>query len=180
MVGVETTDLFFGALAILFVGAVLVLDRRLGRIQRDLDRFDELAGLPKRVVNLAGQLDRTAISGQLEAKLTEFAEAERRMVSSLAELTHEVSEMRRAAERWSAERPPDPPPTDVGSVVRDHLSGRGFDEVRLVTDLATLQGNSGRIVFEALKQGVMHKGNVQLNDGRVVDESWQANYSTFP
>jgi hypothetical protein len=180
MVSMETTDLLFGALAILFVGGVMVLDRRLGRIQRDLERLDELTGLAQRVASLAGQLDRKDVSAQLEAKLTEIAEGERRMVSALAEVTRELTEMRRAAERRAAEQAPAPPPSDAGSVVRDHLAGEGFDQVRLVTDPSSLEGRSGKVVFEAFRQGVLHKGHVQLSDGRVVDQSAQASYSTFP
>jgi len=189
-VPVETTDLLFFALAILFVGGIMLLDRRLGRIQRDLARLDELATLSQKVASLAGQLDRKEVSAQLATKLTEVAESDQRMVAALGELTREVTELRRGADRMAAERRaseqraeqlPEPAPgPDLAERVADHLAQRGFDEVRLVSDLAGLQGSTGRVVFEAQRQGVLHKGHVRLNDGRVVDESVRAAYSTFP
>jgi len=189
-VPVETTDLLFSALAILFVGGVMLLDRRLGRIQKDLARLDELGTLAQKVASLTGQLDRKEVSAQLATKLTEVAEGEQRMVAALGELSREVTELRRGADRQAAERRaaeqraellPDPPPgPDLAELVADHLAHRGFEDVRLVSDLGALQGSSGRIVFEGQRQGVLHKGHVRLNDGRVVDESVRAAYSTFP
>jgi len=187
---VETTDLLFFALAILFVGGIVLLDKRLGRIQKDLGRLDELSTLAQKVASLAGQLDRKEVSAQLAAKLTEVAESDQRMVAALAELSREVGELRRGADRVAAERraaeqraeqaPVPPPAPDLAELVADHLAQRGFDEVRIVSDLGTLQGSSGRVVFEAQRRGVLHKGHVRLNDGRVVDESVRAAYSTFP
>lgn len=186
MAFVETTDLLFSALAILFVVGVVVLDRRLGRVQQDLARLDELAALSQKVASLAGQLERKEVSAQLETKLTEVAESEQRMVAALGQLSREVTELRRSADRRAAERraaelPPsvDPAP-DLATLVTDHLAEGGFDEVRLVSDPALLKGHSGRVVFEAQRRGVMHKGHVRIRDGRVVDESVRAAYSTFP
>ncbi|MFT7462528.1 MAG: hypothetical protein ACI9EF_000868 [Pseudohongiellaceae bacterium] len=187
---VETTDLLFFALAVLFVLGVVLLDRRLGRIQHDLRQLDELAKLSQKVASLTGLLDRNEVSAQLEAKLTEVAESEQRMVAAVGEVTREVAELRRGGERQAAERraaeqravelPPEPEPLDVAGLVADHLATAGFDEVRLVSDLGQLTGHTGRVVFEAQRRGVMHKGHVRLSDGRIVEQSVRAAYSTFP
>jgi len=69
------------------------------------------------------------------------------------------------------------PPSDA---IREHLARLGFDDVHLLTDLESLPELSGRVVFEARRRGVLHKGYVQLAAGRVQSESVQSAYAAFP
>ena len=50
----------------------------------------------------------------------------------------------------------------------------------MLTDLSTLEGGTGRAVFEAHRDQVMHKGHVRLSGGAVVDTQARAAYTAFP
>lgn len=171
-----------GLLGLLIIGAVVLLDRRLSALQTELARRDDVAELSRRLRELSAELDRDELSAPLAARITEFAEAERRLFAALAEVRGELSDLRRAAERRAAAEglPAVPEPPDLGAVVREHLAARGFDRVAILSDLTRLVGREGRVVFEARRDGVMHKGHVGLADGEVVDEDVRAAYSAFP
>jgi hypothetical protein len=46
--------------------------------------------------------------------------------------------------------------------------------------LESLSELSGRVLFEARRRGVIHKGHVLLAAGRVQSESVQSAYAAFP
>jgi hypothetical protein len=164
----------------LAVAAVLVfglaaagfgLFRRLEQIRQRLEALDKLAVLEQRLDQLISQVERREFSAALSAKLTEFTEAHARLAAAVAELR-----------RARVERPaPEPAPaTDPAGIVAAHLRRLGFEDVHLVTDVETLDAGSGRVVFEARRRGVQHKGHLELRGGTVVSESIQSAYSTFP
>ena len=175
----EPATLLFSALAVLVVGAVWVLDRRLQKVEAALDRLDELDTLGARIGALAAELDRKEASSQVQAKLTEVAEAERRLVAALGDVTRQVAELRRTTERQGRLTPAAPPP-DLADVVQAHLAAEGFERVQVLTELSRIEGRSGRVAFEARKGGVMHKGHASVEEGRVVEENLQSAYSAFP
>jgi hypothetical protein len=120
-------------------------------------------------------VERREFSAALSAKLTEFTEAHARLAASVAGLRQERSEQ------------PAPPPgpagdraTGAAGAVQARLAQLGFEDVHVLTDVATLDAGSGRVVFEARRRGVQHKGHIELRAGVVVNESIQSAYSTFP
>lgn len=169
------------ALALVVVTGVLFLDRRMARLQAELSQLDALAELADRVKALAAELDRKELSARVQSKITEFTESNRRLTAALTELRQDLDEVRRSSELHSGGGPEvGGGAPDLASVVRDHLSSGGYRRVQLLSDLTELQGLTGRIVFEASKDGAVHKGHVDLRDGAVVEESVRSAYSAFP
>ncbi|MHC5211638.1 MAG: hypothetical protein ACYTG2_13040 [Planctomycetota bacterium] len=165
---------------VLAVAAVLVfglaaagygLSRRLEQIRQRLETLDKVQVLEQRLDQLISQVERREFSAALSAKLTEFAEAHARLAASVAELRQAHVERPARAEA---------PATDPAGVVHAHLRRLGFEDVHLLTELETLSDDSGRVVFEARRRGVQHKGHLELQDGKIVHESIQSAYSTFP
>jgi hypothetical protein len=165
---------------LLVVAAVLVfglaavgfgLSKRLEHIRERLEELDRLPAMERRLEQLVSQVERPEFSSALAGKLTEFTEAHARLAASVAALRQSRVPLPDAE---SAEA------TDPAGLVQAHLRGLGFVEVHLVTDVETLDEGTGRIVFEARRKGVQHKGHVELQDGKIVRESIQAAYSSFP
>jgi hypothetical protein len=169
----------FGVLALLSVGGVVVIDRRLGRLQKRLQPLEDLAPLAERVRGLSTELHRKELNERLAERLTELGDAQRRVSAALAQLQTEVADVSRSLER-SAVAAEQPPSDELGERVRLHLAGRGYDHVAVLSDLTGLEGRSGRVVFEARRDGVMHKGHLALADGEIVDETVRAAYAAFP
>ena len=139
-------------------------------MRADLARLDKLDALEKRVEALTAQLEQSEFGSTLQARLTEFTEANLRLAAALAELR----------QRLPAGKSFKPPPATPADSIREHLARLGFDEVHVLTDLESLPELSGRVLFEARRRGVIHKGHVQLAAGRVQSESVQAAYAAFP
>jgi hypothetical protein len=147
------------------------LSRRLEALRQRLELLDRLAVLEQRLDQLISQVERREFSAALSAKLTEFTEGHARLAAAVAELRQQRVE-RRAT--------PATPGTDPGSIVHAHLERLGFEDVHLLTDPVSLVDGAGRIVFEARRRGVQHKGHLDLAGGKIVHESIQSAYSTFP
>ena len=166
-------DPLLATLALLVLGLAAIgfgLSRRLDRVRAELARLDKLDALEKRVEALTAQLEQSEFSATLQSRLTEFTEANLKLAATLAEL-------RQRLPGGKSFKPPASTPADA---VREHLARLGFDEVHVLTDLETLPELSGRVVFEARRRGVLHKGHVQLAAGRVQSESVQSAYAAFP
>ena len=65
-------------------------------------------------------------------------------------------------------------------MAREHLERMGYRRVRLLSDLGSLSGRSGKVVFEASRDGAAHKGQVVVEDGVVRDVNTRSAYSAFP
>lgn len=156
--------------------------RRLGRVEEGLARLDQLDTLTERVQQLAHELDRRQLNAPLQAKLTELAEAEERSRVAFLDVQARVAELSKVVDARLEAVADTPPagPADLAERVRSHLRDQGFERVQILSDLIKLDGHEGRVVFEARRNGVMHKGHVGLRDGAVVDESVRAAYSAFP
>ncbi|HVQ25292.1 MAG TPA: hypothetical protein VMV01_08940 [Planctomycetota bacterium] len=166
-------DPLLAALALLVLGLGFIgfgLSRRLDRVRADLARLDKLDALEKRVEALTAQLEQSDFGATLQSRLAEFTEANLRLAAALAELR----------QRLPAGKAFKPPPSTPSDAIREHLARLGFDDVHLLTDLESLPELSGRVVFEARRRGVLHKGYVQLAAGRVQSESVQSAYAAFP
>jgi hypothetical protein len=166
-------DALLATLALLVIGLGAVgwgFSRRLDRMRSELARLDKLEALEQRVAALSAQLEQSEFSAALQARLSEFAEANLKLASGLAELRQRlpVGKVSRAH------------PAQPADSVREHLGRLGFEDVHLLTDLETLPQLSGRVVFEARRRGVLHKGYVELSAGRVLAESAQSAYAAFP
>ena len=171
--------LCFGALAVLGVAGVILLDRRLARIGQQLQALDDLADLAERVRGLGAELQRKELNEALQAKLTELGEAQARSAAGLAEVLEQVGELARSLERSVHELGP-PDGEALSQRVRTHLAEQGYEQVRILSDLGGTQAGTGRVVFEARRDTVMHKGHVSLVDGEVVDEKVRSAYAAFP
>jgi len=183
MAGMEPVLLAIGGLGLLGLSGVLLLAKRLSRIDSALRRLDMLEELDRRLGDLSAEFDRKELNTQLQAKMTEMTEANRRLTHALGEMRQDLQALKESNERppeeaeGAAARVEAP---DAGTVVRNHLRATGYENVQILSDLNSLQGRSGRVVFEARRAGVMHKGHVRLKDGLVVDENVRAAYSAFP
>lgn len=166
-------DPLLATMAVLVLGLGVVgfgLSRRLDRLRAELSRLDKLDALGQRLEALASQVEQSEFSAALQAKLTEFSEANLKLASALAELRQRIP----AAKLTKAHG------GNPADTVREHLARLGFEEVHLLTDLESLPELSGRVVFEARRRGVLHKGYVELAAGRVQSESVQSAYAAFP
>ena len=167
-------DPLLATLALLVLGMGLVgfgFSRRLDRMRGELARLDKLEALEQRVAALATQLEQSELGGALQARVTELAEANLKLAAGLAELRQRLP---------AAGKPVRAPATTPADAVREHLGRLGYDDVHVLTDLETLPQMSGRVVFEARRRGVLHKGYVELAAGRVQAESAQSAYAAFP
>jgi len=160
------------ALVLLLVAAALLLLRRLEALGARLAPLSRLADVDARVAALAGQVERREFSVALQAKLTELAESQARLAAAVAGLQEGLA----AAPSARAALPDG----DLLGIVREHLVAQGFAGVCLLTDAGQLAGRSGRVAFEARRDGVLHKGHTQLQDGEIVDDTIRAAWATFP
>ena len=166
-------DPLLATMAVLVLGlgaAGFGLARRLDRMRTELSRLDKLDLLAQRLEALAAQVEQSEFSAALQAKLTEFSEANLKLASALAELRQRIP-----APKLS--KAPGGNPLDT---VREHLDRLGFEDVHVLTDLESLPELTGRVIFEARSRGVLHKGYVELAAGRVQSESVQSAYAAFP
>lgn len=171
----------FGVLAALGVGAVMLLDRRFQRLHERLARLDDIEALGERVRGLSTELHRKELNERLATRLSELGEAQRRVTAALNEVQQKLVELGTLAEQRAQVAPPSAPaPEDLGLRLRRHLAGRGFEQVSLLSDLGPGQGGSGKVVFEARRDGVLHKGHLELADGEVVSEQVRSAYTAFP
>ena len=127
--------------------------------------------------------------GQHEHEQAEVGEAQARVAATLSALEQQFAAFgahadRRVAEERlarAAEQEARPSEGDLAAAaVREHLMGAGHEQVRILTDLGSLQAGTGRVVFESLRAGVMNKGHVVVTDGRVSDERIRTAYGAFP
>ena len=167
-------DPLLATLAVLVLALAVVgygFSRRLDRMRGELVRLDKLEALEQRVAALATQLEQSERGSALQARLSEFAEANLKLASGLAELRQRLP---------VGGKPARAPATHPADAVREHLARIGFDDVHVLTDLETLPAQTGRVVFEARRRGVVHKGYVELSAGKVLAESAQSAYAAFP
>ncbi|MHC4846373.1 MAG: hypothetical protein ACYTCU_09450 [Planctomycetota bacterium] len=162
-----------GVLALGIVVLALITQRRLSKVQSALEVLEQLPVMAERLDVLGERVERREFSAALSAKLTEVSESHARLEAAVAELAQHVSgEADDEAEEDDT--------GDLAAVVRRHLARQGFDPIRILTDLGSLDGGSGRVVFEARRLGATHKGHLVLEDGEVVGEEMRSAYSAFP
>jgi outer membrane murein-binding lipoprotein Lpp len=171
----EPVLIALAVLAALMTGGVVLLARRLSGLEQRLERLDDLDKLSQRVQRLAGELDRKELNAHLQAKLTEIAESDRRLRAALSELTRKVADLE---PQHDAEH--DRPAQGPEDIAREHLERMGYRRVRLLSDLGSLNGRSGKVVFEATRDGAAHKGQVVVEDGVARDVNARSAYSAFP
>ncbi len=163
------------AVGLLVAGMVLLvgsgLRRRLDALAESLERLDQLEALSTRLEDVADAVEERQLAGRLQAKFTELGE-------ELARLTSAVAELQQVRQQEAV--PAAPVPEDLGTVVRHHLSGQGFERIQILTNVTELAGYSGRVAFEASRRGVTHKGHVSVREGVVVEDKVHASYSAFP
>jgi hypothetical protein len=178
----EPVLIAIGGLGLLGLLGVVLLAKRIARLDVHLARLERLDEIDRRLRDLSAEFDRKELNSQLQSKMTEVTEANRRLAHALGQVRDEVAALRDNL-RGAADQPSATPaggPADVNQLVRGHLSGTGFEDVHILSDLNRLEGRSGRVVFEGRRGGVMHKGHVNLKDGLVVDENVRAAYAAFP
>ena len=171
----EAVVIALAVLAALMTGGVVLIARRLSSLELRLERLDDLDKLGQRVQRLAGELDRKELNAHLQAKLTEISESDRRLRAALSELTRKVADLEPAPEGDAAR-----PAVGPEDLAREHLASLGYERVRLLSDLGSLSGRSGKVVFEASRGGAAHKGQVVVDEGVVRDVTTRSAYSAFP
>lgn len=167
---------------------VLRLSTRIDRLEQRLAALEPLSELPVAVGAAVDEIQRRDVHEGLRAQMADLAEAQVRLAGVVDELSGRVERHGKlvrdlaasARERPATEAPALPEPEDVSVIVARHLADRGFEAVRLLTESTRLEGRSGTVAFEARRDGVMHKGHVVVEDGRVRRESVRAAYSAFP
>lgn len=150
--------------------------RELGGLAGRPDALEELVGHVRRIAAERDDIDLRRI----EHALVDLRDGQRRLADAFLR-TVEVEARERlnggaatAGDRTLAER------------VTDRLLSLGFDEVRIVTDSAELcaiadsDPAEGSVLVEARLSGVLHKGRVQVRDGRIVDQELRSAHSIFP
>lgn len=178
----EPVLIAIGALGLLGLLGVVLLAKRIARVEAGQGHLDRLEEIERRLGDLSAEFDRKELNTQLQSKMTEITEANRRLVHAVGELRKDLQELKDASAA-SVSQPSSPEgdkPQSMEAVVCGHLTADGYTDIQLLSDLTQLNGRSGRVVFEARRTGVMHKGHVNLKDGRVVDENVRAAYSAFP
>ena len=128
-------------LTLVVVGALVVLDRRLTGLAGELRRLDTVEELSDQVRQLAGELDRKELNAQVQSKITEFTESNRRMTSALDDLRQEFAELRRGSEaraEAAGARADAAAGPDVATLVREHLADAGYEDVQVLSDLSRL------------------------------------------
>ncbi|RKY22204.1 MAG: hypothetical protein DRQ55_01865 [Planctomycetota bacterium] len=176
---IEVLLICFAVLAALSVGGVVLLDRRLQQLSERLEPLEQLAGLSERVRGLSTELHRKELNERLAQHLHELADAQSRVTAALSELQQQVSDVSRSLER-SAQAAAVAPADALSDRVRRHLAAQGYEQVTLLSDLSAIKGGSGRVVFEARRDGVVHKGQLSLAEGEIVDAVVRSAYSAFP
>jgi hypothetical protein len=168
----ETLLVLVLVLVLLLAVAAVLLLRRLEGMDARLATLARLDALDKQLQSLAGQFERREFSVALQAKLTEFAEGQARLAAAVTGLQEALAAVPHA--------PAAAPAGDLLGMVREHLVAQHYEGVRLLTDAAQLAGRSGRVVFEARRDGVLHKGLAVVADGEVVEDSARGAWSAFP
>ena len=76
-----------------------------------------------------------------------------------------------------------PAPISLGERVTNRLFAMGYERVQIVTDsnlVDELHTQDGEILVEAHRQGVLHKGRVLVQSGRITAVDVHPTYSIFP
>lgn len=169
---VQAVLVLAGVLALGIAVLAFITQRRLAAVQRALELLEQLPVMAERLDTLSERVERREFSAALSAKLTEVSESHRRLASSVTALAQRVA--------GDTSAPGDEAAGDLAALVRRHLGRMGFEAIQILTDLDELDQGSGRVVFEARRLGVTHKGHVELLDGEVVGEQIRSAYSAFP
>lgn len=71
-----------------------------------------------------------------------------------------------------------------GSRLRETIErlfqGRGFQSIRILTDLSEYSDETVRVSLEGVKGGITYKGFVQIENGAVVNENMTSSHEVFP
>lgn len=148
--------------------------RRLGPVAGLGDVTERLEELRDRVESIASQVEQSGVHEELRGRLTEFTEAHRRMEATVTRLVQEVHAVRPLDESS------DGPPENLQGYAVRHLEEAGYQKVQILEDLGEVEGLSGKVAFEAVRKGVMHKGHLMMREGVVTEENIQPVYSAFP
>ncbi len=178
---------------VLLAGLVVNVNKMLSRItsiRRQIDDSREHgthAQLQEAIVQLqsmAVSLDRVAMRcDAIETRLSEtaardpagdggLADAVRALREGLDQLRAPVGEIRDRIARTESER--------LTDEIKRSVFSMGYDDVRILTDVATLSGGDGKVQVEVSRDGVKSKGFLILRSGTVVETKISPTYEMFP
>ncbi len=159
-------------------GALLLLGRRLQRLEAGQDRIAGSGGLGERLEALAAGLEQLRQKPQrletppLQAGIAELRAAMERLEQSLLEGA--------PASPSSPEGPVRTRPERVAGAVRERLRREGYDSVKLLTSYGDLLGDPVTVRLEAYRNGLLMKGMVKVEGEEVVEEKLLSALKMFP
>ncbi len=161
--------------ASLAAAGVWVLIGRARDLQGEMRRLDLLEELKQRLERLVA--DRSDLDlRRIEHLLIDLRDGARRVEELLLRLEEAGGrETSRALVPASA-----PALTER---VQNRLLALGYERIELVTaaaELAGLAAQDGEVLVEARREGVLHKGRVRFQGGRIVAVEIQPAYAIFP
>lgn len=150
-------------------GLAWALLRRVDALAVSLRELARLEGLERHLDAVAARIEGGA---GMENRLTSLTESSQRLSAAVAELRSELLAPASGPSERSAPGP--------AESVRRHLAAQGYADIHVLTDLSTLPPEGGKVVFEARRQGVVHKGSVVYADGDCSGEQVQTAWAAFP
>ena len=182
------------AVVALLVGLVLNVNKslrrqtsiwRLLRESREQGDGAQLVEAVAQLQSIAVSIDRVAARcDAMDEKLAEFVEhgggdgsaAMREVLQNLSSgidrLETPLLDMRESLTMTEVER--------LADEVKRTLQNLGFDQYTIGTDLAALEGGSGKVQVEVARDGVSSKGYLVLRDGSVIEHKISQSYEMFP
>jgi hypothetical protein len=167
------------AVALLALGLqVLVrLERRVARLEDSLDRRARAEVAPP-----AGGAARPRADGDLsrvEGLLVDLRDAQRRLDDRILALAERASATPSPALAAAAPSLAASDPAFLLERVTNRLLAQGFEQVECITPRADVAPD-GAVVVEARRAGTVHKGEVRLAGGAVVDVTLRPAHDLFP
>lgn len=173
------------ALALLLGGVALYFLARLARhaeeqrasARAQQDLLGELRDLLQRMETERSTLDLRRI----EHLLIDGRDSQARLEDALLRSVERSSGPRE--ERPSESRAPAQPADQLLERLHNRLLAMGYERIQVVTprpELEALGERRAEVLVEARRAGVLHKGRVVLDGGRILDVAMQPPYALFP
>lgn len=165
--------LLLGGLAWLALRALGLLTE-IRSAQARLDRLDDLTATVERWVSQRQEVD----LGRIEHGLASLRDGQARFEASVLGLV----------ETLTADRPVEltpiasAPRADLAERIWNRLLAQGYTQIEIITGRVELGAieDDGVVQVEARRDGVVYKGAVRIQGGRIVDLALQPAFTMFP
>lgn len=166
-------------LAVAGVAAAWLVYHRLGRLERQSGRLQDLEELKVLVTRLVADRDDLDLR-RIEHVLIDVRDAHKRLEDALL---RSIETSTRATEDAPASVPVPAGEAGLAERVTNRLLAMGYERIHIVTrseKLTEIASRDGEVLVEARREGVLHKGRVLLRSGRISDVEVHPAYSIFP